>query len=152
MHEYYMYEALKQAKKAYKIGEIPIGAVVVFKDKIIARAYNKREKLQDSTAHAELIAIKKACKFLGSWRLEECDLYVTLEPCPMCAGAIIQSRMKNVFYGAKNSRFGAHQGAINLFSVNFNHFVNVKAGILEEDCSKLISSFFTELRKNKVKS
>lgn len=146
MNEIFMREALKQALKAYQNDEIPVGAVIVYQDKIIARAYNKREKKQDATAHAELNAIQKACAALNSWRLEDCSLYVTLEPCAMCAGAIIQARIKNVFYGAKNARFGVHQGPINLFEVPFNHKVHIEGGILEQDCSKLISSFFEKLR------
>lgn len=146
MNEIFMKEALKQALKAYQNDEIPVGAVIVYQNKIIARAYNKREKNQDATAHAELIAIQKACVALNSWRLEDCSLYVTLEPCAMCAGAIIQARIKNVFYGAKNARFGVHQGPINLFEVPFNHKVHIEGGILEQDCSKLISSFFEKLR------
>lgn len=146
MNEIFMREALKQALKAYQNDEIPVGAVIVYQDKIIARAYNKREKKQDATAHAELLAIQKACVALNSWRLEDCSLYVTLEPCAMCAGAIIQARIKNVFYGAKNARFGVHQGPINLFEVPFNHKVHIEGGILEQDCSKLISSFFEKLR------
>lgn len=143
---YYMQEALKEAKKAYKINETPIGAIAVYNNKIIARAYNKREKKQDSTMHAELQVIKKACKRLKSWRLDGVTIYVTLEPCVMCAGAIIQARASNVYYGAKNARFGAHQGAINLFDVAFNHQVKVTGGILEDECASLISLFFKELR------
>lgn len=145
----YMKEALRQAKKAYQMGEIPVGAVIVYEDKIIARAYNKRETSQNSVAHAEILAIEKACKKLGSWRLEECTLYVTLEPCVMCAGAMIQSRIKEVYYGARNERFGVHQGPIHLFDIPFNHQVQVHSGILEEECSSLISNFFKDLRKCK---
>ena len=144
--EYFMKEALKEASKSFDKNETPIGAVIVYNNKIIARAHNLRETKQDSTCHAEILAIQKACKKLGVWRLEECDIYVTLEPCVMCAGAIIQSRIKNCFYGAKNDRFGVHQGAINLFDVNFNHKVNVEGGILEEECSKLVTEFFKKLR------
>ena len=146
MKEYFMKEALLEASKSFEKDETPIGAVIVYNDEIIARAHNLRETNQDSTCHAEILAIKEACKKIGSWRLEECDIYVTLEPCVMCAGAIIQSRMKNCFYGAKNDRFGVHQGPINLFDVNFNHKVNVEGGILEEECSKMISEFFKKLR------
>lgn len=146
MHEYFMKEALKEAKKAYLLNETPIGAIAVYEDKIIARAHNLRETKQDSTMHAELQVIQKACKKLGTWRLENVSVYVTLEPCVMCAGAMIQARVKNVFYGAKNDRFGAHQGAINLFSAPSNHQVNVSGGILEEECSSMISSFFKDLR------
>lgn len=144
--EYYMKEAIKEAKKAYKLGEIPIGAVVVYQDKIIARAYNKRQTSNDATAHAEILVIKKACKRLDSWRLEGVSLYVTLEPCVMCAGAIIQARVENVFYGASNPRFGAHKGPTDIFMIPYNHKVKITSGILEEECSKLISSFFSKLR------
>ena len=146
MHEYFMKEALKEAKKAYLKNETPIGAVAVYEDKIIARAHNLRETKQDSTMHAELQVIQKACKKLGTWRLENVSVYVTLEPCVMCAGAMIQARVENVYYGAKNNRFGVHQGTINLFDVHFNHRVNVIGGILEEECSSMISSFFKDLR------
>lgn len=149
--EYYMSLALKEAKKAFDKNETPIGAVIVYNDKIIARAHNLRETKQNSLAHAETLAIQKACKKLGSWRLEDCDLYVTLEPCVMCSGAIIQTRIKNVFYGAKNKRFGCHQSAMNLFDIEFNHKVNVVSGILEEDCSKIITDFFKQLRMNEKK-
>ncbi|MDE7263049.1 MAG: nucleoside deaminase [Anaeroplasmataceae bacterium] len=148
-HDFFMKEALKEAKKAYLKEETPIGAVAVYEGKIIARAHNDRETRQDATRHAELQVIQKACKKLNSWRLEQVSIYVTLEPCVMCAGAIIQARVQNVYYGAKNNRFGAHQGAIQLFDVAFNHQVDIKGGILEEECSSLLSSFFKELRKNK---
>lgn len=141
--------ALKEAKKAYKRGETPIGAVIVYNDEVIAKAYNLRESKQSVLAHAETLVIEKACKKLGSWRLEDCDIYITLEPCVMCSGAIIQARIKNVYYGAKNKRYGCHESAINLFDVEFNHKVNVVGGILEEECSLLISSFFKELRNRK---
>ena len=146
---YYMKYALKEAKKAYEIGEIPVGCVIVYNDKIIARAYNKRENNNISTAHAEILAINKACKKLNSWRLEDCDIYITLEPCAMCAGAIIQSRIKNCYYGAYDYRFGAHKSIINLFDVKFNHNVNIYGGILEDECSKIIKDFFKELRNLK---
>lgn len=146
---YYMKYALKEAKKAYEIGEIPVGCVIVYNDKIIARAYNKRENNNLSTAHAEILAINKACKKLNSWRLEDCDIYITLEPCAMCAGAIIQSRIKNCYYGAYDYRFGVHKSIINLFDVKFNHNVNIYGGILEDECSKVIKDFFKELRNLK---
>ena len=146
---YDMKYALKEAKKAYEIGEIPVGCVIVYNDKIIARAYNKRENNNISTAHAEILAINKACKKLNSWRLEDCDIYITLEPCAMCAGAIIQSRIKNCYYGAYDYRFGAHKSIINLFDVKFNHNVNIYGGILEDECSKIIKDFFKELRNLK---
>lgn len=146
--EYYMQEALKEAEKAFQKNETPIGAVAVWNDQIIARAHNLRETKQDATMHAEIQVIKKACAKLGTWRLEEVTIYVTLEPCVMCAGAMIQSRVKKVVYGAKNERFGVHCGVIHLFDVNFNHKVDVVDGVLEEECSSLISSFFKQLRNN----
>ena len=145
----YMREALKEAKKAYKINEIPVGCVIVHNDKIIARGYNKRESNNQAIDHAEIIAIRKASKKLNSWRLDECKMYITLEPCVMCSGAIIQSRIKDVIYGAKDYRFGCHKSIINLFDVDFNHKVNIKGSILEEECSTLISNFFKELREKK---
>lgn len=147
--EYYMREALKQANKALVINEVPVGCVIVLNDKIIARGYNKREKENLSTNHAEIITINKACKKLNSWRLEDCTMYVTLEPCVMCAGAIIQSRVKKVVYGALDYRFGAHQSITNLFELKLNHKVEVVGGILEEECSKIITDFFSSLRIKK---
>ena len=147
--EYYMREALKQANKALAINEVPVGCVIVLNDKIIARGYNKREKENLSTNHAEIITINKACKKLNSWRLEDCTMYVTLEPCVMCAGAIIQSRVKKVVYGALDYRFGAHQSITNLFELKLNHKVEVVGGILEEECSKIITDFFSSLRIKK---
>lgn len=144
----YMQEALKEAQKAFDKNETPIGAVAVWKDEIIARAHNLRETKQDATMHAEIQVIQEACAKLGTWRLEEVTIYVTLEPCVMCAGAMIQSRIKKVVYGAKNERFGVHQGPIHLFEVNFNHKVEVEGGVLEEECSSLLSSFFKHLRNN----
>lgn len=142
-----MKEALKEAKKAYAIEEIPVGCVIVKDGKVIARGYNKRESMQDVTLHAEIIAIKKACKKLGSWRLEDCDMYITLEPCPMCSGAIIQSRIKNLYIGAYDPKTGAAGSVLDLFSYPFNHKVNVYKEIMMEDCSKIIKDFFKELRK-----
>lgn len=150
--EYYIKEALKEAHKAYLIDEVPIGCVIVKDDKIIARGYNKREKLESSLAHAEVIAIKKACKRLESWRLEGCTMYITLEPCVMCGGAIIQSRIPRVVYGAYDYRFGVHKSKINLFDVPFNHTVDISGGVLVEECSKLISDFFKELRNKKLEN
>jgi tRNA(adenine34) deaminase len=147
--EYFMREALKQANKALAIDEVPVGCVIVLNDKIIARGYNKREKENLSTNHAEIITINKACKKLNSWRLEDCTMYVTLEPCVMCAGAIIQSRFKRVVYGALDYRFGAHQSITNLFDLKLNHKVEVTSGILEEECSKIITNFFSSLRIKK---
>lgn len=148
--KYFMNEALKEAKKSYNKNETPIGAVVVYDNKIIARAHNLRESKSDSTCHAEVLAIKKACKKLGSWRLEDCDIYVTLEPCVMCAGAMIQSRIRKCYYGASNERFGVHRGPINIFDVEFNHKVEIEGGIMFEECSELISIFFKKIRNNKL--
>ena len=143
-----MREALKEAKKAYKRKEVPIGAVIVYKNKIIARGYNLRERKNNSLLHAEIIAISKACKKLKSWRLDECDLYVTLEPCPMCSGAIIQSRIKNVFFGADDPKSGCVKSKAQLFKSGlFNHNVNVVGGLLKSECGELLKEFFRELRK-----
>lgn len=149
-----MNAALKEAKKAYEKGEAPVGAVIVKDGKIIARAHNLREIKNDPTGHAELTAIQKAAKKLKAWRLTDCDLYVTLEPCPMCAGAIIQSRIKRVYYGADDSKAGAAGSVINLFENEFNHKVEVYKGIMEEECAEILKVFFKELRKkeNKEKS
>ena len=145
-----MKEALKQAKKAYAIGETPIGAVIVHKGKIIARAYNKRETKKNVTYHAEILAIDKACKKLGGWRLPECDLYVTMEPCPMCAGAIIQARIDNVYYGAYDYKYGCCGSKTNLFEPGlFYYNVNCTGGIMEKESRELIQSFFRELRERK---
>ena len=146
---YYIKEALKEAKKAYSIGEIPVGCVIVYNDKIIARGYNRREKNQQAIDHAEIIAIRKASKKIGSWRLDDCKMYITLEPCVMCSGAIIQSRIKEVIYGAYDYRFGCHKSITNIFDLKFNHTVNIKGGVLEEECSNIIKKFFQELRENK---
>lgn len=144
---FYMKEALKEAKKAYKKGEVPIGAVIVYRNKIISRGYNLRESKKNSLMHAEIIAINNACKKLKSWRLDECDLYVTLEPCPMCAGAIIQSRIKNIFYGAKDYKAGCDQSKVSLFEKGlFNHNVNVVGCIMESECGEILKKFFQELR------
>lgn len=145
--EKWMKEAIKQAKKAECYDEVPIGCVIVKDDKIIARGYNKREMNQQSIHHAEIIAIQKACKKLGSWRLENCDLYVTLEPCPMCAGAIIQSRIRNVYFGAYDNKGGCVGTCINLFEIKpFNHHPNYEGGILKEECASLLSDFFKNKR------
>ena len=147
-----MREAIRQAKKAELLDETPIGAVIVYDGKIIARGYNKRELKKNSLFHAEIEAINKACKKRGGWRLFGCDLYVTLEPCPMCAGAIIQSRIDNVYFGAYDKKAGCAGSKTNLFKENlFNHNVNVTGGILEEECSGLLTGFFRTLRKRKDK-
>lgn len=149
-HEHFMKEALKQAKKAYNKLEVPVGAIIVKNGKIIARAYNQKESKFDTTKHAEILAIQKASKKLNSWRLIDCDMYVTLEPCPMCAGAIIQSRIKNVYYGTKDEKSGAVGSVLNLFEdYKFNHKPEFKYGILENECSNLLKNFFKDLRKIK---
>jgi len=150
MPQEFMKEALKEAGKALKKQEAPIGAVIVKDGKIIARGHNLRESKQDSTLHAEMICIKKACKKLESWRLEDCDIYITLEPCPMCAGAILQSRIKNVYFGAFDPKAGAAGSLINILENDcFNHKSNVYGGILEEECASLLTGFFRELRASK---
>lgn len=152
VHEKYMKEAIAQAKKAAKIEEVPIGCVIVKDDKIIARGYNQRNKRGSTLAHAEILAIKKASKVTGDWRLEGCTLYVTLEPCQMCAGAIVQARIPNVVIGCMNAKAGCAGSIINLLSMKeFNHQVNVIKGIKEEECSKMMKDFFANLRRNKKK-
>lgn len=147
MEEFFMKEAIKEAKKAYKKNEVPIGAVIVYRNKIISRGYNLREKKNNALMHAEIIAINKACKKLKSWRLTDCDLYVTLEPCPMCAGAIVQSRIKNIFYGATDPKGGCAKSKVQLFEKGlFNHDVNVFGGLLESQCSGILKDFFKKLR------
>lgn len=145
-----MLAALKEADKAEKLDEVPVGCVIVKNNKIIARGHNKRETSLLSNAHAEVITITKANKKLKSWRLEDCDLYVTVEPCIMCAGTIIQARIKNVYYGAKDFKGGAFGSSINILeATNINHHPNVVGGILEEQCSNKISQYFQKKRKNK---
>ena len=145
-----MKAALKEAVKAYQLGEVPVGAVIVFNNKIIARGHNTRELSQSVLGHAEINAIKKASKKIGSWRLEDCDIYVTLEPCSMCSGAIIQSRIKNLYFGAYDLKTGACGSVLNLFDYPFNHKVNVYGGIMEEECSRIIKDFFKELRQKNI--
>lgn len=148
--EQYMRLAIDQAKQAEQLGEVPIGAVIVYNDEVIARGYNLRETKQSALAHAELIAIEKANQQLGSWRLEESTLYVTLEPCPMCAGAIVQSRIKRVVFGASDPKAGCAGTIMNLLhEKKFNHQVDLTSGILENECSQLLKRFFQALRKNK---
>lgn len=149
-HHKYMKEAIKQAKKAYFIEETPIGCVIEYEGSIIARGYNKRNKNKNTLAHAELIAIQKASKKLGDWRLEGCTMYITLEPCQMCAGAIVQARIPKVIIGAMNPKAGCAGSVINLLEMEeFNHQVDVKRGILEQECSNLMKQFFKELREKK---
>ena len=146
--EEFMMEALKQAKRAYDLEEVPVGAIIVKDGKIIARAYNQKETKKDATKHAEIIAIQKASKKLKAWRLTGCDLYVTLEPCAMCTGAIIQSRISNVDIGAMDAKTGCCGSVCNLFNdYKFNHQVNSETGICEEQCSKILRDFFKKLRK-----
>lgn len=150
--EKYMKEALKQAKKAYALGEVPIGCVIVYQDKIIARGYNRRNTDKNTLSHAEITAINKASKKLGDWRLEGCTLYVTLEPCQMCAGAIVQARIDEVVMGSMNPKAGCGGSILNILEMpQFNHQVQVKRGVLEEACSEMLTTFFKELRaRNKV--
>jgi tRNA(adenine34) deaminase len=148
--EFYMNEAIIEAKKAAEAGEVPIGAIIVLNGDIIARAYNLRETEQSSIAHAEVLAINEACKKLGTWRLEEAELYVTLEPCPMCAGAIMLSRIKRVVYGAADPKGGCAGTFMNLLQdERFNHQSEVATGILKEECGSLLSEFFRVLRERK---
>lgn len=146
----YMKEAIKQAKKAEALNEVPIGCVIVFEEKIIARAYNRRNTDKNTLAHAEITAIKKASKKLGDWRLEGCTLYVTLEPCQMCAGAIIQARVSKVVMGSMNPKAGCGGSVLNLLQMSkFNHQAEVVRGVLEEECSTMLSHFFMQLREKK---
>ncbi len=150
MQEKFMKEALKEAKKAYKKLEIPVGAVIVKDGKIIARGHNLKETKEDTTKHAEIIAIQKASKKLSEWRLIDCEMYVTLEPCAMCAGAIINSRIKKVYIGTMDEKTGAVGSVLNLFEdFTFNHKVEVEKGILQEECKNMLKQFFKELRKSK---
>lgn len=147
VEEKYMKEALKQAKKAYALGEVPIGCVIVHEGKIIGRGYNRRNTDKNTLAHAEITAINKASKVIGDWRLEECTLYVTLEPCQMCAGAIVQARIPEVVMGCMNPKAGCAGSILNILEMpQFNHQVKVTRGILEADCSQMLKIFFEELR------
>ena len=148
--ESFMKQAVKQATKAYDKLETPIGCVIVHEDKIIARGYNKRNMKKNTLAHAEILAINKASKVLGDWRLEDCTMYVTLEPCPMCAGAIVQARIPRVVIGSMNPKAGCAGSVLNLLQQDgLNHQVEVTKGVLAEECSGLMTSFFRELRKKK---
>lgn len=148
--EKFMKEAIRQAKKAEKIDEVPIGCVIVYEGKIIARGYNRRNIDKNTLAHAELSAIKKASKKLGDWRLEGCTMYVTLEPCQMCAGAIVQARIDKVVIGSMNPKAGCAGSVLNLLQISsFNHQVEIERGVLEEECSFMLSEFFRNLRKRK---
>ncbi len=146
-NEKYMKMAIREAKKAYALEEVPIGCVIVMDDKVIARGYNRRNTDKLTLAHAELAAIKKASKKLGDWRLEGCTMYVTLEPCQMCAGAIVQARMDEVVIGCMNAKAGSAGSVINLLDMKqFNHQVRITKGVMEEECSSMLSTFFKELR------
>lgn len=150
MLEKFMKAALKEAQKAYNKLEVPVGCVIVRDGKIIARAHNLKETKTDTTKHAEILAIQKASKKLKSWRLLDCDMYVTLEPCSMCTGAIINSRIRKVYYGAHDQKTGAIGSVFNLLEdYTFNHKVEYEAGILEQECEKILKDFFKELRKIK---
>ena len=144
----YMELAIEQAKIAASLGEVPVGAVIVKNDSIVATAYNRRELDKNALAHAELLAIDRACKRLGGWRLFGCTLYVTLEPCPMCAGAIINARIPKVYYGAKDDKNGACGSVVNLFEQSFTHKPELVTGILEADCTKVLQDFFVWLRED----
>ncbi|SHE89187.1 tRNA(adenine34) deaminase [Seinonella peptonophila] len=148
--EYYMDEAIQEAKKAEIIDEVPIGAVVVYQGQIIGRGHNLRETSHDPTSHAEICAIRAAAEFMGDWRLEECDIYVTLEPCPMCAGAIIQARMRTCIYGTVDPKAGCVDTLFHLLTEErFNHQTEVVRGIRQQECAELLKLFFRKLRKRK---
>ena len=150
MEEKFMREALKQAKRASALGEMPVGAVIVRDGEIISRAYNRRETKKNALYHAEITAIERACKKLGGWRLPRCEMYVTLEPCPMCAGAILNSRIEHVYYGASDEKSGCCGSKINLLDLNLcNYTVTVTGGILENECRDIIKKFFRNLREGK---
>ena len=148
MNKYFMKEALTEAFKAETCGDVPVGAVIVKDGEIISRGYNRREKDGDATAHAEVLAIREACEKLGDWHLDGCELYVTLEPCPMCAGAIINSRIKTVVFGAFDKKAGSvsAESVIDLFSLGYNHKPEVYCGICEDECAALLTDFFKDKR------
>ncbi len=147
MRKEFMYDALALAKEAAEMGEVPVGAVIVKDGKIIARGKNEREAKQNALSHAEIEAINNACKALGSWRLDECEMYVTLEPCPMCAGAIINSRIKTLVFGAYDSKSGSIDSVVNLCDYPYNHKPEIYGGICEDACLNVLRSFFENLRK-----
>ncbi|MCM1308113.1 MAG: tRNA adenosine(34) deaminase TadA [Butyrivibrio sp.] len=148
--EKYMYEAVKQARRAARLSEVPIGCVIVFEDKIIARAYNRRNTDKSTLAHAEILAIKKAAKYIGDWRLEGCTMYVTLEPCPMCAGAIVQARIPRVVMGTMNAKAGCAGSVVNLLQTDgFNHKAEITKGVLADECKKMMQDFFKEVREGR---
>lgn len=148
--EKFMREAIRQAKKAYALDEVPIGCVIVYEGKIIARGYNRRNTDKNTLSHAELIAIKKASRKLGDWRLEGCTMYITLEPCQMCAGAMVQARVTEAVIGSMNPKAGCAGSVLNILEMEgFNHQVNVRRGVMEEECSRMLRGFFRELREKK---
>ena len=150
MDELFMKEALSEAYKAYEIKEVPIGAIIVRNGVIVGRGYNQKETMKDATLHAEISAIKDACRSLGGWRLPNCTMYVTLEPCSMCAGALVNARIERLVIGARDFKTGACGSVLNIVQMEkLNHQVNVQFGVLEEDCSNVIKSFFAELRNSK---
>ncbi|MBQ6936193.1 MAG: tRNA adenosine(34) deaminase TadA [Clostridia bacterium] len=148
-HEDFMKEALSLAQQSANEGEVPVGAVIVCDGEIVGTGRNRRETEKNALCHAEIEAINNACKKLGGWRLFKCDLYVTLEPCPMCAGAIINSRIKNVYFGASDYKNGACGSVTNLFLLDFNHKPNFRSGIMELECSEILTKFFKNLRQKK---
>lgn len=151
--EKYMKAAIREAKKAAAINEVPIGCIIVYQDKIIARGYNRRIVDKNVLSHAEIIAIRKACKKMGDWRLEDCTMYVTLEPCPMCAGAIVQARIPRVVMGSMNPKAGCAGSVLDIFhQPGFNHQVQIETGLLQEECSELLKTFFKVLRQAKEMS
>lgn len=153
IHEKYMKEAIKQAKKAADMGEVPIGCVIVYEEKIIARGYNRRIRDKNVLSHGEINAIRKACRVLGDWRLEGCTMYVTLEPCPMCAGAIVQARIPEVIIGCMNPKAGCAGSVLDLFhQEGLNHQAVTVKGVLEQECSQMMKDFFKDLREKKKSS
>jgi tRNA(adenine34) deaminase len=150
MNEYFMNKALEEAKKAYDIGEIPVGAIIVKEGKLIGRGFNQKEATRDATMHAEMVAIREACAHLNSWRLTGCTLFVTLEPCAMCAGALVNARIDHLVIGTKDPKTGACGSIFDIVNEpKLNHQITVETGILEEECSQMLKDFFKELRKNK---
>lgn len=147
--ELFMQEALRLAKQSADEGEVPVGAIITLGDEIVGMGRNRREYGKNALAHAELEAIDSACKRLGGWRLWQCEMYVTLEPCPMCAGAIINSRIKRLVYGATDTKAGSCESVVNLFSLPYNHKPEVVSGFMKDECSLILTEFFRNLRKNK---
>lgn len=149
-HSIYMGEALKEAQKAYELDETPIGAVIVYQNQIIARAYNRRNTDKNALAHAEILCIDQACEVIGDWRLEECTMYITLEPCPMCAGAIVQSRIPTVVYGASSPKAGFGGSVLNILQMQeLNHRCEVITGVCEEESSLILKDYFKKMRQKK---